>query len=293
MTLEELIHKWFTENKDLAGLLTTFAGRPAVFFQSAPADNQKGWAPAGQYPRIVYAIDMQADQERKSAGTMEISLLCDEAGTPPEGIEPTVKRCLKDLLILPDGGFPYCFAWARTDSFEISSRETGTDTRVIGMEIRFDILEYVSQETTDPDPVMALNQYIKAEMPEVFVLGADQMAHFRVAETKNPVFYCRLDSVEKSRETNTVAWMDGKIAVHVLCPAADIRLKWMMALANSLSLAGEVVMLDKSPMKINRLQVNTKADYLKEGQLLVTVHYGLLRYKNKPHIITEVNTDFS
>ena len=119
------------------------------------------------------------------------------------------------------------------------------------------------------------------------------MEHFRVAEMKNPVFYCRLDSVEKSRETNTVAWMDGKIAVHILCPAADIRLKWLMALANSLSLAGEVVMLDKSPMKINRLQVNTKADYLKEGQLLVTVHYGLLRYKNKPHIITEVNTDFS
>lgn len=119
------------------------------------------------------------------------------------------------------------------------------------------------------------------------------MEHFRVAEAQKPVFYCRLDSVEKSRETNTVAWMDGKIVVHVLCPAADIRLKWLMALANSLSLAGEVVMLDKSPMKINRLQVNTKADYLKEGQLLVTVHYGLLRYKNKPHIITEVNTDFS
>ena len=133
----------------------------------------------------------------------------------------------------------------------------------------------------------------QAEMPEVFVLETDHMKHFQVAETKKPVFYCRLDSVEKSRETNTVAWMDGKIAVHVLCPAADIRLKWLMALANSLSLAGEVVMLDKSPMKINRLQVNTKADYLKEGQLLVTVHYGLLRYKNKPHIITEVNTDFS
>ena len=223
MTLEELIHKWFTEDKNLARLLTTFAGRPAVFFQSAPADNQKGWGPAGQYPRIVYTIDMQADQERKSAGTMEISLLCDEAGTPPEEIEPTVKKCLKDLLILPDGGFPYCFAWARTDSFEISSRETGTDTRVIGMEIRFDILEYVSQETTDPDPVVALNQHIKAEMPEVFVLGTDHMKHFQVAETKKPVFYCRLDSVEKSRETNTVAWMDGKIAVHVLCPAADIR----------------------------------------------------------------------
>lgn len=87
-------------------------------------------------------------------------------------------------------------------------------------------------------------------------------------------------------ETNTVAWMDGKIAVHVLCPAADLRLKWVMALANGLSLDGEVVMLDKSPMRIKRLQVNNKADYLKEGQLFVTVHYGLLRYKPKEHMIT-------
>ena len=80
--------------------------------------------------------------------------------------------------------------------------------------------------------------------------------------------------------------MDGKIAVHVLYPAADLRQKWVMALANGLTLDGEVVMLDKSPMRIKRLQVNNKADYLKEGQLFVTVHYGLLRYKPKEHMIT-------
>ena len=290
MTLEELIHKWFTGYGDIADKLAAFAGKPAIFYQTAPADNQRGWK--GQYPRIVYAIDMQANQERKSAGTMEVSLLCDEAGVPPEEIEPDVKKCLKDLIINPDEDAPYCFAWSRTDSFEISSRESGTDTRIIGMEIRFDILEYTCQETTDPDPVVALNQYIKEAMTDAFVLGIDKMESFKVADAKAPVFYCRLENVEKSRETNTVAWMDGRIAVHVLCSAADLRLKWVMALANSLSLAGEVVMLDKSPMGIKRLQVNNKADYLKEGQLIVTVHYGLLRYKSKPHMIVEVGMDF-
>lgn len=292
MTLEELIHKWFSESKEVVEKLATFAGKPAVFFQTAPADNQSGWGTTGQYPRIVYAIDMQANQERKSAGTMEVSLLCDEAGIPPEAIEPVVKSCLKDLLVLPDGGFPHCFAWSRTDAFEISSRETGTDTRIIGMEIRFDILEYTNQETTDPDPVVAMNQYIKNIMPEAFVLGLDGMDSFKVAEAETPVFYCRIEGVEKNRETNTVAWMDGRIAVHVLCAAADLRLKWVMALANSLSLDGEVVMLDKSPMRIKRLQVNNKADYLKEGQLFVTVHYGLLRYKNRSHMITEAGVSF-
>lgn len=290
MTLEELIHKWFISHIGVAGKLASFAGKPAIFYQTAPADNQRGWK--NQYPRIVYAIDMQANQERKSAGTMEISLLCDETDIPPEEIEPAIKECLKDLIINPDTGSQYCFAWSRTDGFEISSRESGTDTRIIGTEIRFDILEYTCQETTDPDPVVALNQYIKEQMPDTFVLGLDHMDSFKVADARAPVFYCRLETVEKNRETNTVAWMDGRIAVHILCPAADLRLKWIMALANNLSLTGEVTMLDKSPMRIKRLQVNNKADYLKEGQLVVTVHYGLLRYKSKPHIIVEVGTDF-
>ena len=77
MTLEELVHRWFTNHEGVAGRLASYAGKPAIFYQTAPADNQRGWK--CQYPRIVYAIDMQANQERKSAGTMEISLLCDEA----------------------------------------------------------------------------------------------------------------------------------------------------------------------------------------------------------------------
>lgn len=283
MTLEELIHKWFISHKGVAGRLAKYAGKPAIFFQTAPADNQRRWKE--QYPRIVYAIDMQANQERKSAGTMEISLLCDEAGTPPEEIEPQIKECLKDIVIKPDNGSPYCFAWSRTDSFEISSRESGTDTRIVGMEIRFDILEYTCQETTDPDPIMALCWYVKNLYPESIVIGLDKMKHITVASSKSPVIYCRLEAVEKMQETNMVVWMDGKIAVHILCPDSEVRMKMTAAIENAIALAGEVTMLDNSPMTIKRLQANYKADYLKEGQVSVTVHYGLLRYKAKPLIL--------
>lgn len=42
-------------------------------------------------------------------------------------------------------------------------------------------------------------------------------------------------------------------------------------------------MLYKSPMFIERLQVNYKADYLKNGQLIINARYGILRptYKGK------------
>lgn len=281
MILEELIREHFTGFEPIAKLMTTHNGMPAIFYQFAPDDQDDGWDNSTQYPRIIYNIDMQANQERKSAGTMVISLLCDKVGMEPETAEPLIRECLKDLIIKPDDGYPYCFAWSRTDAFDMPERESGANTGVIGDEIRFDILEYPNQETTDPDPVVALNRYIKGKIPEAFVLGLDHMNHFRIADAKAPVFYCRLETVEKSQETNTVAWMDGKIAVHLLCPDSSIRIKEVMSLANNLSLDGEVIMLDKSPMFIKRLQVNNKADYLKEGQLFVTVHYGLLRYKAK------------
>lgn len=82
--------------------------------------------------------------------------------------------------------------------------------------------------------------------------------------------------------------MDGRIAVHILCPESETRMKIAAAIANRMSLDGEIIMLDHSPMFINRLQANYKSDYLKEGQIFVTVHYGLLRYRQKKHQISGV-----
>ena len=59
------------------------------------------------------------------------------------------------------------------------------------------------------------------------------------------------------------------------------------AIANSISLDGEIIMLDYSPMFIKCLQANYKSDYLKDGQIFVTGRYGLLRFKAKPHSLAE------
>ncbi len=288
MNLSELIYKRFTASEWLTKHLTTFDGNPAVFSPEAPENNQEGWGGKTQYPKVVYSYDMQANEERNSAGTLSVSLLCQNTeDVMPEAIEPEVRKCLRDVIITPEGGTPYCFAWARTDSF---TEEDKTDNpyMTIGCEVRFDILEYPSLETTDPDPVMATNRYIKDLFPECLVMGHDRMDEITEASAKRPVAYCRLISVEKSEETNTVAWMDGKLAVHVLCPDGETRIKMATAITNHLSLDGEIIMLDDSPMFVKRLQVNYKSDYLKDGQIFVTVHYGLLRYRQKKHHISEV-----
>lgn len=282
--LGELIHKRFTSTKRLTDNLVLFNGVPAVFSPEPPDENQEGWGRDTQYPQVVYNFDLQANEDRHSAGTLSVSLLCQNTTeVAPEAIEPIVRDCLRDVILKPTGGTPYCFAWARTDAFTIDEKK-GSAT--IGSEVRFDILEYPSQETSDPDPIMAINKYIKELYPECLIMGYDRMEEITEATAGRPVIYCRLISADKAEETNTVAWMDGRIAVHILCPESETRLKVAAAIANRISLDGEIIMLDHSPMFVKRLQANYKSDYLRDGQIFVTGHYGLLRYKAKPHYFT-------
>ena len=284
MILGELIHKRFISSERLTENLVSFNGVPAIFSPEPPDENQEGWSGNTQYPEIIYNFDLQANEDRHSAGTLSVSLLCQNTTeVTPEAIEPIVRDCLRDVILKPEGGTPYCFAWSRTDAFTIDEKKSNA---TIGSEVRFDILEYPAQETSDPDPIMAINKYIKELYPECLIMGYDSMEEITEATAKRPVIYCRLLSADKSKETNTVAWMDGRIAVHILCPDSETRLKIAAAITNRISLDGEIIMLDHSPMFVKRLQVNYKSDYLRDGQIIVTGHYGLLRYKAKPHSLT-------
>lgn len=289
MELGDLIYNRFYDSEKLTGCLARYAGRPAIFSPDAPGDDMKGWEGNSQYPKAIYNFDLQANEERHSAGTLSVSILCENTpdAVSPEEIEPTVKECLRDVILTPKGGSPYCFAWAGTDAFTIEDKPGLT----IGSEIRFDIMEYPSQETSDPDPVMAANRYIKELYPECIVMGYDRMEEITEASAEKPAVYCRLLSVDKAEETNTVAWMEGRIAVHILCPDAGIRMKMASGIANKMSLDGEIIMLDHSPMTIKKLQANYKSDYLKDGQIFANVRYGLLRGLARGHEVKSVELE--
>ena len=294
MILEELIYKRFTESEGLKKLLARFSGSPAVFSPDAPEDNMSGWDRGKQYPRLTYNYELQANEERSSAGTLSVSLFCqntqDIDEIMPEMIEPFVKECLKDVLLQPTGGPLYAFAWARTDAFDI---EEPKNSLIVGSEIRFDILEYPNQETTDPDPVIGTNRFIKEMYPDSVVVGYDIMKDITEASKDTPVIYCRLLTSDLAKQTNTVVWLDGKLSVHILCPDGEVRRKMAMAIAQKLSLAGEVILLDKSPMFIRRLQIDNKSDYLKDGQVFITGSYGILRYKAKPYGLNNATINIS
>lgn len=290
MNLEELIYKRLSEAKNLTKYLTLYAGQPAIFTPEAPGDRESGWGRATQYPRAVFNFDMQADGERKSAGTLSVALICrNDSEAVPELIEPAVKKALKDVLLKDDNGTLYAFAWAKTEGFSMAEEK---NELLIGSDVRFDIMEYPLQETTDPDPIMAMARYIKNLYPDSIVVGVDHMADETEASKEAPVFYCRLTEIEKLEETNNCVWTNGKIAISLLCPDSSTRLKMAAAVFNSLSLDGEVTMLDDSPMFMERLTANLKSDYLKDGQIFVTGRYGLLRYKAVGYPLRHPNINY-
>jgi len=286
MNLSELIHSRFVSCEGLTALLTKFGKAPAVFNTEPPLEESRGWGQKSHYPRIVFNYDMQANQERHSAGTLMAVVLCQNDGEiQPEEIEPEVKKSLLDVIFTPEGGTPYCFSWARTDSFTVEDKSTGHKGagQTIGCEVRFDILEYPSQITTDPDPIMAMNRYVKKLYPKALIIGYDAMAETETATKERPAIFCRLIQTDRARDETLgglVAWMDSRLSIHVICPDGGVRMKMATDVANALSLDAEVEMLDRSPMQIRRLQANYQADYLKEGQITATVHYGILAYSS-------------
>ena len=176
MTLDELVRSWFISIEGIAGKMAKYAGSPAIFLQAAPSDTQPGWDSKDQYPRIVNTVEMRADTERKSQGVLRVDLYCDLAYSTPEEIEPLVRTSLKDIVLQPEDDSPFCFAWARSDAFELESQNS--DKRIAGYELLFDILEFPEQITTEPDPVETMNLWVKKAFPDIFVLGIDAVGQY-------------------------------------------------------------------------------------------------------------------
>ena len=185
MDLSQLVYNRLASDETLQKMLAKYDGQPAIFNTEFPSDQQEGWEGKTQYPRIEYQFNMQVDTQRASSGMLMLAIYTEKNPMVAEQLEMCVRRSLKDVLMKPSNEAPFCVAWARTDPFMLEGNA------ILCKDLVFDILEYPDQETTDPDPVMALSKYIKELYPDCIVLGMDRIGEYtNPADT--PIFYCRL-----------------------------------------------------------------------------------------------------
>ena len=149
--------------------LAVYAEKPAVFFQNVPDDTSEAWTSVAQYPRIVLSMDMFANAERNIMGALVVDIICTEEGLPPEEIEPYVRQALEGVLFTPKGEATFSPKWRNTQVF----RENNVTDKSynIGMTLNFDIYEFPLLETSDPDPIAAINFYAKDWDKELVVIG--------------------------------------------------------------------------------------------------------------------------
>lgn len=290
MALEKSIYTRLVNYEPLTKDLTEYQGTPAVFYQKSPDDSDPGWNHKPQYPRVIADMNLQANAERKSAGTLTVSVYCDLTGVDPESITPQIIAAMKDVILKPDDGFPYAFAWARTDPFELNLSDN-TARRVIGQDVVFDILEMPPQDTTDPDPIAALNQWMAHTFDDAVVIGTTPMQEITEASTGHPVIYTQFVRTDIDYEIFAVSFLFAQMTVHVICPNPADRLKLVMAISYRLAEHDELIMLDGSSMRAERVSVDNRSDYLQNGQISITVHYGVMRHRVRPEPLMHVNKE--
>lgn len=272
MTLDELIYKRLSDDKAVVESLAIFGDVPALFLQKAPDDTAAGWGQE-KYPRAEYLVDMTADPERHSSGVVSVHIYSDDSGKPPEEIAPAVRKALCDVVMQADDG-AYCVTWDRTELFEMES-SVSPNTLVNGCSLTFLLIAFPFQQTKDPDPVLGMQGFLKGLEPAALVIGKDPVKDFYEPSAKAPAFYVRIFTYKTNRQTYALTWMDCTVALHVIAPTPEARNGWSRYLADSLNMAGEVTLMDGSPMLVREVSVDNSADYLTKGQISIKAQFAV------------------
>ena len=274
----------YTDDEKIA----KYCGLPAIFNTNAPDDMDGFWETENQYPRIIFELKMQADAERKVEGQLYIDVMCLNTleAVSPEEMEAAVKAAV-DGCFFSNQQMTISAQWNRSDAFEQK------DNEVVGTTMTFDVMAYPVQETEFPDPVLAVNLWMKTLYQSAYVIGRDTLPEVWKPTDESPALYCRLSGLSEStriKSTAAVTWIGADMKVNVMAPSEQVRSIISKNLIQILTNATRLMLNDGSPMLIDKMTVNTSGDPLREGQIQIKATYGVLNeYTGIPIKLAGVN----
>lgn len=253
--------------------LATYMEFPAVFDTNAPDDMDENWQDA-QYPRIIFELNQKADPERKVSGQLFVDVMCENEteSIQPEDLALMVKEVV-DGCFFSKPDLTISAQWNSSDNF------VQNDNKVSGITLTFDVLAYPVQETESPDPVLAVNLWLKTLYQEAYVIGRDTLPEVWKPTDESPALYCRLSSLAESsriKSTAAVTWIGAVMNVNVMAPDERRRATIIKSSIQILQNATRLILNDGSPMLIDKLNGNLAADPLREGQIQINATYGVL-----------------
>lgn len=273
--IEQVIYEYLKSEKSITEHLTTYDDEPAIFFLEAPSDNDELWEEGPQYPRMVFELSMQEDPERKTSGVLMIDFhLNTDSEIFVEEIGPIIQNAVSGRFFT-DEKDTIAAVWRDSDLF--ATPEDGS--KIAGITITFDILAFPAQFTTDPDPVKAVNKFLKELYPDILRINIDSMDSVWQATDNKPAAYVRLQRINPGTFPSTyhVTWYNPVMMLHIMAPSLNVRTAILKTIVEVLQQKQRIILPDGSPLMMVRLAFTAGADQLREGQLSIEASYGILR----------------
>ncbi|RGY95386.1 hypothetical protein [Clostridium sp. AM58-1XD] len=294
MTWRERIVKRIEETPEIRTALAKYQGRPAVFDTVWPRDGDNGWAENKAYPRIV----LKFFSGRKGRPRMRAELYADitasgSAGTVETMISAMSER-LSGVIIKAEDRGDTCISLTEAPPRETAAINSAAVEGIICCPTEFVVMEYPVQDTTDPDPVLALNRKLKEIYPEAVVLWYDVPEEVTDITGSASACYCRLRKAESEKNSSSAAvkWMKCKADISVFSCDRNTAAKMAASISDRLLEEEEIAMADGSPMFIKNVEFHPDRDGFRKSQIIVKAVYGLLRHPEKKHRLTGVNTSW-
>lgn len=284
----ESVYSRLSENAALAEKVAIFRNEPAIFYQSIPDDTDVGWGEI-RYPRIVFTLEMQGDPERHTSGRLLVDTITIKNAIEPEEIDQIVKDLLGGVFLTDTDKTAYAITWDRSDLFSEYDPGKGTTAKgILGITSTFDVVEFPVQLTTDPDPVQAMHLWSEENLNDIFVVGYDCLPAVWKPLGGKAAVYWRVSSIGPAsmHDSFTVSWHSVQLVGHILAESHALMQSIAKIIIDTVQQAGEVIMADTSPMFVSRVTYNAGADPVKQGQIVLTASYGVLR---KPMYANPVN----
>lgn len=280
--MESIIYQYLCEQMNIEGILATYADVPAVFNTFVPDDMDENWNDA-QYPRCVFELNMQADPERKISGQLIIDVMCENESTSvqPEELETIVKAVVDGCFFSTDE-LTISVQWNSSDNF------SEKDNKLSGITLSFDVLAYPVQETESPDPVKAVNLWLKTLYQDAYVIGRDALPQVWKPSDDSPAIYCslyRLGESPRMKSTANVDWFGAELHVNIMAPSENVRSTICRTATHILTNSTRIMLDDGSPMLIDKINTNLAADPLRAGQIQINATYGVLPHREEKPLL--------
>lgn len=140
--------------------------------------------------------------------------------------------------------------------------------------VRFECiaLDWLLHNEVAPDPIEAVNYYTSHNHPNVQVNPTTWLP-----TDDSPAVYWRQQSVTKTVPTTWGAWVTAELKAHVVTLDAAKRKEICELIMRDMVLLNRLYLSDKSPARILDCVVNDGYNPFTEGQVTMTVEYGILK----------------